>query len=212
MSKLLIPELEKPETLGIHVKPEYKKEDNVIEAIIHGTNDGVRLVVGVAALLLAFLGIMALIDLVLMQGGGLINQVTGLRFEWSLKHLLGYVFYPFTLIIGVQPADAFQVAQLIGERLVVTEATAYQDLAVLIQSNVITNTRSVVICTYALCGFAHVASLAIFVGGISSLAPDRTKELSRLGPRALLAATLACLMTAAVAGTFYHSGSILLGQ
>lgn len=212
MSKLLIPELDKPQTLGIHVKPEYAKQDNIIEAAIDGANDGLKLVMSIVALLLAFLGIVALVDLIFSQGGGLINQITGLRFEWSLKHLLGYLFYPFTLMVGVHPADGFQIAQLIGERLIVTELTAYQDLAVLMQSGGVVHARSVVICTYALCGFAHVASLAIFVGGISAIAPDRTKELSRLGPRALLAATLACLMTAAVAGMFYHSGSILLGQ
>ena len=171
-----------------------------------------KLVVGIAGLLLAFLGIVALIDLVLLEGGSLFNQLTGLKFEWSLKHLLGYLFYPFSLIIGIHPEDAFKVAQLIGERLIVTEVIAYQDLAVLIKSNAISHPRSIVICTYALCGFAHVASLAIFVGGISSLVPEKTKELSRLGPRALIAATLACLMTAAIAGTFYVSGSILVVQ
>jgi CNT family concentrative nucleoside transporter len=211
MSKLIIPELDQPETLGIQVKPTYQKYDNMIEAIINGANTGVKLVVGIAGLLLAFLGIVALFDLILMEGGNLINQMTGLRFEWNLKVLLGYLFYPVSLAMGVHPEDAFKVAQLIGERLIVTEVTAYQDLAVLIKGNVISHARSVVICTYALCGFAHVASLAIFVGGISSLAPDKTKELSRLGPRALLAATFACLMTGAVAGTFYISNSILIG-
>jgi CNT family concentrative nucleoside transporter len=204
MSKILLPESDKPETLGIHVKPEYSKENNVIEAVINGANAGVKLVVGVAALLLAFLGLVAMLDLILGGSGNWINQVLGLKIEWTLKGLLGYLFYPFTLIIGIPSADAFEIAKIIGERLIVTEATAYQDLAVLISDQVSQHPRSIIICTYALCGFAHVASLAIFVGGISALVPKRIKDLSILGPRALL--------TAAVAGTFYNQGSILLGQ
>jgi len=212
MSKILLPETDTPETLGIHVKPEYSKENNVIEAVINGANAGVKLVVGVVALLLAFLGMVALLDLILGGAGNWINQLLGLKIEWTLKSFLGYLFYPFTLVIGIPSADAFEISKIIGERLIVTEATAYQDLAVLISNKVLQHPRSVIICTYALCGFAHVASLAIFVGGISALVPKRTKDLSVLGPRALLAATLACLMTAAVAGTFYNHGSILLGQ
>ena len=212
MSKVLIPEKETPETLGIDVEPSVQREDTVIESIIAGANAGVKLVVGITALLLAFLGLVALIDLGLLHSGNLINKIFGLHLTLNLKQILGYVFYPFTLIIGVPPADAGAISRLIGERLVVTEVTSYKDLAVLLQNRVALHPRSVVICTYALCGFAHVASLAIFIGGISSLAPRRTADLSRLGPRALLAATLACLMTAAVAGTFYHSGSILTGM
>jgi CNT family concentrative nucleoside transporter len=212
MSKILLPETGNPETLGIHVKPEYSKENNVIEAMINGANAGVKLVAGVVALLLAFLGLVALLDLALGGAGNWINQLLGLRIDWTLKTFLGYLFYPFTLAIGIPSADAFEISKIIGERLIVTEATAYQDLAVLISNQVLQHPRSIIICTYALCGFAHVASLAIFVGGISALVPKRTKDLSVLGPRALLAATLACLMTAAVAGTFYNQGSILLGQ
>jgi CNT family concentrative nucleoside transporter len=104
-----------------------------------------------------------------------------------------------------------EVAKLIGERVVATEVKSYQDLAVLLSEGALKHPRSAFLATYALCGFAHVASLAIFVGGIAALVPERTKDLSGVGFRALLAATLACLMTAAVAGTFYTQGSILLG-
>ena len=107
-------------------------------------------------------------------------------------------------------ADAWEVAKLVGERVVVTEVTAYQDLAVLISNNTLQHPSSFVIAAYALCGFAHVASLAIFVGGIPALAPKRKRDLARLGPRALLAATLACLLTAAVAGACFHHTSILV--
>jgi len=210
MSKMLLPEQEKPETLGMHIQPEYTRDNNIIEAAINGAHAGVKLVVGVAALLLAFLGLLALLDLILGGIGSGINRLLGLNMVWSMKNLLGYVFYPFTLIIGIPPADAMEIARIIGERTIVTEIASYQDLAVLIKNGIIQNPRSVVICTYALCGFAHVASLAIFVGGISAIAPQRTKDLSSLGLRALLAATLACLMTAAVAGAFYTQGSIIL--
>ena len=210
MSKIILPETNTPETLGQHVKPISTRDNNIIEAIINGANGGVKLVVGITALLLAFLGLVGLLDLILGWIGSGINGVLGTEFHWTLKNLLGYLFYPVTLIIGVPPADAMEIARLIGERVVVTEVTAYQDLAILLKDNVLQNPRSAFICTYALCGFAHVASLAIFVGGIAALAPGRTKDLSILGPRALLAATLACLLTAAVAGTFYNSGSILL--
>jgi len=212
MSKILYPETGEPETLGEHIKPEYTKENSFLEAIINGANTGVKLVLAIVALLLAFLGLVALLDLIFGGVGGWINNLLGWRIDWTLKGLLGYLFYPITLILGVPPADAVQVARIIGERTVVTEVTGYQDLAVLLQQGVLKHPRSIVICTYALTGFAHVASLAIFIGGISALAPNRTRDLAALGPRALLAATLACLMTAAIAGTFFNNASILLGS
>lgn len=207
MSKLLMPETESPETLGQDIKPFYEKETSIIEAIIKGANEGMKLVLGIVALLMAFLGIVALIDSVLIGAGGLV----GVEFDMSLTGLLGYLFYPFALVIGVAPADAMEVTRLLGQRTVMTEVKAYQELAVLLQNGAFESQRSAFLSAYALCGFAHVASLAIFVGGIAALVPKRIGDLSALGPRALVAATLACLMTAAVAGTFFRSGSILLG-
>ncbi len=212
MSKLIMPETEKPETLGIDVIPHYEKESTIIEAIIKGANEGVKMVVGIAALLLAFLGIVALIDFFLTSIGLKVNNLFGTHVDWSLKGLLGYLFYPFTLLIGIPLSDAFEIAKLIGERAVLTEVKAYQDLAVLFSSAALKTPRSAVLATYALCGFAHVASLAIFVGGTAALIPERTRDLSAVGIRALIAATLATLMTAAVAGTFFTEGSILLGR
>jgi CNT family concentrative nucleoside transporter len=112
----------------------------------------------------------------------------------------------------VPAADAFEISRLIGERAILTEVKAYQDLSALLAAGAIRDPRSAVIASYALCGFAHVASLAIFVGGTAALVPHRTKDLSGVGPRALAAATLACLMTAAVAGTFYTGSSMLFGK
>ncbi|MDH4027963.1 MAG: nucleoside transporter, partial [Nitrospirota bacterium] len=107
----------------------------------------------------------------------------------------------------------FEISKIIGERAIVTETKSYMDLAALMAKGALNDPRSAFLATYALCGFAHVASLAVFVGGIAALVPKRTADLASVGPRALLAATLACLMTAAVAGTFFKGGgSILLGQ
>lgn len=210
MSKLLLPETGRPETLGTDVKPHYEKESTLMESIINGANAGVKLVVGIAALLLALLGIMALVDSLFVGTGTGINSMLGLHVDWSLKGLLGYLFYPFTLIIGVPASDAAVIAQMIGERTVLTEVKSYQDLAAALSANTLKHPRSAILAAYALCGFAHIPSLAIFVGGTAALAPKRAGDLSRVGFRALLAATLACLMTAAVAGTFYTQGSILL--
>ncbi|MFZ6006921.1 MAG: NupC/NupG family nucleoside CNT transporter [Nitrospirota bacterium] len=212
MSKIIMPETDKPETLGMDIAPHYEKESSIMEAIINGANEGVRMVVGIVALLLAFLGIVALMDYILTGAGMKFNNLVGVQIDWSLKGLLGYLFYPFALVIGVPPSDAFEIARLIGERAVLTEVKAYQDLAVLLSSNALKDPRSAVLAAYALCGFAHVASLAIFVGGTAALIPRRTKDLSDIGFRALIAATLATLMTAAVAGTFFIEGSILLGK
>ena len=104
--------------------------------------------------------------------------------------------------MGVPSEDVAAVARLLGERTIVTELVSYQHLAQYIGNGTLTNPRSIIIATYALCGFAHIASLAIFVGGISAICPRRSKDLARLGFRALFAATLACLMTGAVAGLF----------
>lgn len=212
MSKLLMPETGQPVTLGMDVAPHYERESTFMEAIINGANAGVKLVVGVAALLLALLGITALVDLFFGYAGGGLNSLTGMHVDWSLRGLLGYVLYPFTLVIGVPLSDSWEVSRLIGERVIMTEVKSYQDLAGLIASQGLKDPRSAVVATYALCGFAHIPSLAIFVGGVAALAPSRTADLSRIGFRALLAATLACLMTAAVAGTFYTQGSILVGK
>ncbi len=212
MAKLIVPETEEPKTLGVNVRPHYEREDNLILAIINGAYSGLRLLGGIITLLLAFLGFVALIDLILGWAGGYLNSWLGLNFEWSLKALLGYVFYPFTIVLGVPPSDALEIARVIGERTVATEVYSYQKLSQLIADGKLVHPRSAIIASYALCGFAHIASLAIFVGGIGALAPKRLKALSRLGFRALLAATLACLMTGAVAGLFFTKGSILFGK
>ncbi|MBN2037115.1 MAG: hypothetical protein JW768_10270 [Chitinispirillaceae bacterium] len=209
MSKVLFPETEAPKTLGIAIRPQYDKESNLFEAIINGAQAGVRAVVGIAALLLAVIGLVALLDLCLGAAGARINGMLGTGIEWSLRGLLGYVFYPFSFIMGVPSADALAVAKMVGARIVATEVASYQDLASAMSLAAI-SPRSAVITAYALCGFAHFASMAIFIGGFGALAPGRTRDLSSLGFRALVAATLTCLMTACVAGVFYSDQTVLM--
>ena len=211
MSKILLPEGGEPETLGLRVEPYYEHDTSLFEAIINGANAGVRMIVGIVALLIAVLGLVALVDLVLSGIGGFLNPLLGIKGRWSLGGLFGYLFYPLTLVLGVPPADAGEIARIIGERLIVTEVVSYNDLAAAMENGLLQHERSAVIATYALCGFAHVASMAIFVGSVCALAPQRTKGIGPIAVRALAAATLACLMTACIAGTFFRESSILLG-
>lgn len=211
MSKIVYPEKEKPETLGLHIKAHHEKEKNIFEAIINGANAGAKMIVGIVALLIAVLGLVALFDLFLSAIGAKINSFFAINFEWSLKVILGYVFYPLTLILGVPVADAGIISRIIAERAVVTEVVAYKDLASVMAGNLLLYQRSAVIAAYALCGFAHLASMAIFVGGTAALVPEKMGVLAKVSLRALLAATLACLMTACVAGTFFIKGSIVFG-
>ena len=210
MSKVLFPETETPETLGLKINPHYKKESSLFESIINGSNGGVRLIVGIAAVLVAVIGLVALVDLFLGLMGTNINSLTNSDFKYSLANIFGYIFYPLTLILGIPFSDVLEASKIIGERIIVTEVVSYQDLSLAIKDGVITNPRSITIITYALCGFAHLASMAIFVGGISAIATERRREIASLGFRSLFAATLACLMTACIAGVFFTDSSILL--
>lgn len=211
MSKIIFPETQTPDTLGQVVDIHYTKEASLFEAVINSAAAGLKVVFSIVALLIAVLGLVALLDMMLAGVGTHINQWLSLSVDWTLKGLLGYLFYPLTLIIGIPLEDASIISKIIGERLIVTEVTAYQDLSKAIASGALMHPRSAVITAYALCGFAHVASMAIFVGGITALAPERTADISKVAFKALLAATLACLLTACIAGTFYRESSILLG-
>lgn len=210
MSKILYPETEAPETLGKDIHIDYEKPPSVYSAVINGAETGVKLVLSIAALLIAVLGLVALCDLFLVAIGARINFFTGANIQWNLAGLMGYLFYLPTLLIGVPPSDAWEIARIIGERSIVTELTAYQHLAETLSLEVLKHPRSAVIATYALCGFAHVGSIAIFVGGVSALAKERTNDIAKCGVRALFAATMACMMTACIAGIFYNSSSLLL--
>jgi CNT family concentrative nucleoside transporter len=196
MSKIIVPEKETPETLGEHLKISPAEDAGAMDAIVNGAMAGLKLVGGIAALLIAFLGLLALADMLLGWLSGKFGPAL------SLSGLLGYVFMPFALLIGVPLEDASFAGHLFGLRLVATEVPAYNELAAAMTTGKLMCHRSSVIIAYALCGFAHIASLAIFVGGTVALAPERRREIVSVGLRALVAATLACFMTAAVAGVF----------
>ncbi|MBT3278273.1 MAG: nucleoside transporter [Phycisphaerales bacterium] len=206
MAKLLCPEDETPDTLGMDVRPVVDKADNAIVAFIDGAHQGLRLCVNVAVLLLAVLGLLYMVDYCLGGAMGLCG-VEG----FGLKTLLGWVFYPFAWLLGVESGDVQWVGQLLGERAVATEIPSYIALSKAIGDPATTvSPRTAVIAAYALCGFAHIPATAITMGAFVGLAPERRGEFSRLAPRALLAATLACLMTGAVAGLMYTGGETLL--
>jgi CNT family concentrative nucleoside transporter len=207
VSKLLIPETETPETLAaVPAEDESDRSKNLIGAIIQGAMDGLKLAAGIVALLIAILGIVALIDKLL----GVASSWFGMSEPLSIVRVLGWVFYPFAYLLGIQTADVPIAARLLGERVILTEVFSYNHLAQLISSGAVTDPRTVVILSYALCGFAHVAAMAIFVGGTAALAPSRRDDLASLGPRALLAATLATLMTGCIAGIFSSGAGVLL--
>jgi CNT family concentrative nucleoside transporter len=207
MGKLLLPETETPETIGVIPKEEKAgRTASLMSAIIEGSMDGMKLAAGISALLVAGLGLVALIDKFL----GLPSRLLGLSEPLSILKIMSWLFYPPAALLGIARADIAEAAKLLGERVLLTEVVSYQDLAQMVAAGAITDPRTVVILTYALCGFTHVASIAIFVGGTAALAPARRDDLADLGFRALLAATLATLMTGCVAGIFSNGQGVLL--
>ena len=207
VAKLLVPETETPETLAaVPPEDESARSGNLIGSIIQGAMEGLKLAAGICALLIAILGMVALIDKILSVG----SSWLGMSEPLSFVRLLSWVFYPFAFLLGLQTSDVPMAARLLGERVILTEVVSYNHLAELISSGQVTDPRTVVILSYALCGFAHVAAVAIFVGGTAALAPSRRDDLASLGLRALLAATLATLMTGCVAGIFSSGEGALL--
>lgn len=209
MAKLLLPETEVPETMNsIPPEDEATRPRNLMSAIIEGAMDGVKLAAGISALLIAMLGLVSLVDKLLT----LPSKWMGLAEPISLVGILGWVFYPFAALLGIARADIAEAGRLLGERVILTEVVSYQHMAQMVGSGQLSDPRTVVILSYALCGFAHVASVAIFVGGTAALAPSRRDDLAGLGFRALLAATLATLMTGCIAGIFSGGQGVLLGH
>ena len=211
MAKIMVPETETPVTMG-EIVEEVKGEDNsLFEAVINGAMAGMKLIFGIIALLLAVLGLAELLNAIVGFIGTRVNILFGWGFKWSLDGLFTIIFYIPAMLLGLPAEDIGLVAQLLGMRILGTEVRSYMELSSMLSQNAFTSLRSAVIASYALCGFAHVASVAIFVGGISALVPSRMRDLARLGFRALVAATLACLMTACVVGVFITDNSPLLG-
>ena len=203
VAKIMQPEVEASKTLGkISVEIE-RTATNVVEAAANSTLDGLRLALNVAAMLIAALGLIALVDGalgLLGQGVGYILGMEGM--EWSLSAALGYLFAPFAWLMGIEAKDCLLAGELLGKKMVANEFVSYVQLSQWIQpgSGVELSQRSVVILTYALCGFANFSSIGIQIGGIGGIVPERRRDLARLGFRAMLGGSLACFMTACVAG------------
>lgn len=196
MAKLLLPETETPETAG-RLEMRYKDPSvNLIDAAANGASTGLQLAFNVGAMLVAFLSLLALANWLVGLCGGLFGH-PGLRFET----ILGWIFRPLAWLLGTPPADCAEVGRLLGEKTVLNELVAYSHLAEAAAKDPgFIGHRSFAIASYALCGFSNFASIGIQIGGIGALAPERRPDLARLGIRALVAGSLACFLTAAIAG------------
>lgn len=205
ISKILIPQTEKIDS-NIEV-PKEKIGSNILDAISNGTVEGLKLAVNVASMLLVFIAFLAMANFILLKIGSLtglnsfISEFSNGQFnEFSLQVILGYFFAPLMWLIGVCSEDINLVGRLIGEKLIMTEFIGYISLGDLKSSGAFTEEKSITMATYMLCGFANFASIGIQIGGIGSLAPTKRKLLSELGLKALLAGTLASLLSATIVG------------
>jgi CNT family concentrative nucleoside transporter len=194
LAKMLMPELEKPETAG-HVNIQVEKPGvNIIDAAARGAGDGLHLALNVAAMLIAFLALIAMLN------GGLGWLHTAPGFGWlppTLQGIFGFLFAPVAWLMGVSWHDASAVGNLLGTRLVLNEFVAFVELGPM---HATLAPRSFTIATYALCGFANFSSIAIQVGGLGALAPTRKSDFARLGLKAVAAGTMANFMSACIAG------------
>jgi CNT family concentrative nucleoside transporter len=194
MAKLMFPEKEHSVTAGkVEVEVE-RPWANVIDAAASGAADGLKLALNVGAMLIAFIGLIALVNAALQKGGALFG-FEGLTLEW----LIGWVGAPLAWVMGVDWSEAHRVGQLLGIKTVVNEFVGYVELQKMIEAGEL-STRAQVIATYALCGFSNLSSIAIQIGGIGGIAPERKQDLARLGLRAMIAGSLACFQTATIAG------------
>ena len=215
-AKILFPETEEVnQNLDINKE---KMGSGPLEAISLGTTDGIKLAVNVAGMILVFLAFIALINYLLINIIGDFDGIGSWKFtslniiiqsntiydSFNLQMILGYLFAPLAWIIGIELNDILLAGQLLGEKTVINEFIAYLSLKDIIASDgsVLIQKRTIVILTYALCGFSNFASIGIQIGGIGSIAPNQRSTLARLGLRSLLGGTLACLMTATIAGIF----------
>jgi CNT family concentrative nucleoside transporter len=199
IAKILVPEREESKTMGTVKVTVERTSANVIDAAATGASDGLKLALNVAGMLLAFIALIAMINWIL---SGIFTNLLGFKIAGnaiSLEILLGYVLSPIALIIGVPWADAVSVGSLIGEKVVLNEFIAYLHLSQIIPTGILSD-KAVIISTYALCGFANFSSIAIQIGGIGGIAPDRRADLAKFGLRAVLGGSLATFMTATIAG------------
>ena len=196
VAKMLVPETEVPATEGKVVIPkdELHQDENFIGAIARGTIDGGKLAMNVAIMLISFLALVALLDSVLSWAHGGVPWIPG-----SLGQILGYLFAPVAWLIGVPWHDCMAIGNLLGTRMALNEVIAYIALGA---EKATLAPRSFTIATFALCGFANLGSIGMQIGGIGALVPERRNDLARLGVRAMLAGTMANLISASIAGMF----------
>ena len=187
IAKIIYPETEKPKTLDLKQVDIPITTSNIIEAASEGATTGMKLALNIAAMLIAFIALIALADAIL--------GVFGL----SLKIVLGYLFYPFAVAMGVPIEDCVRFGYLLGTKISINEFVAYLELGKMIHAHTLSE-RSIVIATYALCGFANFSSIAIQIGGIGGLAPERKKDLAKIGLKAMIGGALASWITACIAG------------
>ncbi len=187
ISKILVPETEIPETMGSVSSAEKSTDANLLDAASRGTRDGLHLALNIAAMLISFLGLVALVNMGLSYIGT------------SLQGIVGWAMAPVAYLLGVPWEDCKAIGKLLGTRTVLNELIAFKDLGELKAKHLLID-RSVVIASFALCGFANISSIGIQLGGIGALAPERRHDLARLGMRALLAGTLANYLSACIAG------------
>ncbi|MGF6419323.1 CNT family concentrative nucleoside transporter [Stenotrophomonas sp. AN71] len=207
VAKLLIPETGTPLTRGT-VKMEVEKtSSNIIDAAAAGAGDGLKLALNIGAMLLAFIALIALLNAPLTWIGDVTGLAAMIGKPTNLSTIFGYVLAPIAWVIGTPWADATTVGSLIGQKVVINEFVAYTELSQIVNGQVAGVSLSEegrLIATYALCGFANFSSIAIQIGGIGGLAPERRHDLAKFGLRAVLGGTIATFMTATIAGVLTH--------
>ncbi|MDD6794900.1 MAG: NupC/NupG family nucleoside CNT transporter [Clostridiaceae bacterium] len=197
LSKILVPEVEEPETKDVTEIETEQTASNVVEAAANGASDGLGLALNVAAMLLAFVALIALLNAILGALGGLFG-FPELSFQW----ILGKIFTPLAFVMGIPTGDLGTAGSLLGEKIMLNEFVAYSSLSSYIESGILQE-KSIVILTYALCGFANISSIAIQIGGIGGMAPDKRGTIAKLGFKALIGGALATCLTATIAGILF---------
>jgi len=196
MAKMLVPETEQPLTAGRVEMPDMEKESNILGAIARGTVDGLHLALNVGAMLITFIALLALLNAIM---GGIHNWSHLGWFPDSMQTLFGWIFAPVAWLIGIPWHDASKIGNLLGTRMVINEFVAFSQLGPMKGT---LDPRSFTIATFALCGFANFSSIGIQIGGIGALAPEQRGQLAKFGIRAMLAGTMANLLSACIVGLF----------
>ena len=196
MAKILLPETEVPKTMGIVKMHIDIKDANVIDAAANGAILGLKLALNVAACLIAFMSLLALANFLIGYAGGFVGLAS-----LSLEKILSWIFMPLAWIMGVPSGEVLHVANWMGQKTILNEFVAYFNMATFLKENPgLLSERSITIASYALCGFSNLLSIAIQIGGIGGIAPNRRHDLAKLGLYAVLAGSLACFLTATFAG------------